>query len=122
MKVEKKMVLYSPAKNATCVSHTYLTRPSNTTNEEETIISRTHQLVTTISTRYSSQNHLSQRTSQQLGLEPSTDASFNQLKQWICNTLLKTTLAYYDHTKPVEIHTDASEYGFGLAIMQNNTQ
>ena len=29
---------------------------------------------------------------------PSTDASFHLLKQWICNNLLKTTLAYYDHT------------------------
>ena len=28
---------------------------------------------------------------------PSTDASFHHLKQWIYNTLLKTTLAYYDH-------------------------
>ena len=51
---------------------------------------------------------------------PSTDASFHHLKQWICNTLLKTTLAYYDHTKPVEIHTDASEYGLGTALIQNN--
>ena len=27
---------------------------------------------------------------------PSTDSSFQQLKQWICKTLLKTTLSYYD--------------------------
>ena len=46
--------------------------------------------------------------------------SFHCLKQWICSTLLKTTLAYYDHTKPVEIHTDASEYGLGAALIQNN--
>ena len=51
---------------------------------------------------------------------PSTDVSYHQLKQWICNPLLKTTLAYYDHTKPVKIHTDASEYGLGAALMQNN--
>ena len=51
---------------------------------------------------------------------PSTDASFHHFKQWICNTLLKTTLAYYDHTKPVEVHTDASEYELGAALIQNN--
>ena len=44
----------------------------------------------------------------------------HQLKQWICNTLLKTTLAYYDCTKPVEIHKGAREYGLGAALMQNN--
>ena len=46
--------------------------------------------------------------------------SFHHLKQWICNTLLKTTLAYYDHTKPVEVHTDASKYGLEAALIQNN--
>ena len=51
---------------------------------------------------------------------PSTDASFHYLKQRICNTLLKTTQAYYDCTKPVEIHTDASEYGLGAALLQDN--
>ena len=33
---------------------------------------------------------------------------------------IKTTLTYYDNTKPVEINTDASEYGLGAALMQNN--
>ena len=51
---------------------------------------------------------------------PSTDAAFHHLKQWICNTLLKTTLAYYDYTKPAEVHTDASEYGPGAALIQQN--
>ena len=51
---------------------------------------------------------------------PSTDASFHHLKQWICNTLLKTTLAYYDFTKPVEVHTDASKYGLGAALIGHN--
>ena len=46
-------------------------------------------------------------------LTPSTDPAFHHLKQWICSTLLKTTLAYYDCTKPVEVHTDASKYGLG---------
>ena len=49
---------------------------------------------------------------------PFTDAAFRHLKQWICNTLLKTTLAYYDCTNPVEVHTDASEYGLGAALTQ----
>ena len=42
---------------------------------------------------------------------PSTDATFQKLKQWICKTLLNTTLTYFDCTKPVVIQTDASEYG-----------
>ena len=49
----------------------------------------------------------------------STDATFQKLKQWICKTLLNTTLTYFDHTKPVVIQTDASEYGLGAALMQD---
>ena len=51
---------------------------------------------------------------------PSTDTAFHHLKQWICNTLLKTTLAYYDCTKPVEVHIDASKYGLGVALILHN--
>ena len=51
---------------------------------------------------------------------PSTDSAFQQLKQWICKTLLKTTLAYYDRSQPLSIQTDASEYGLGTALLQNN--
>ena len=51
---------------------------------------------------------------------PSTDASFYRLKQWICNTLLKTTLTCYDCTKSVHIQTDASKYGLGAALIQNS--
>ena len=51
---------------------------------------------------------------------PSTDSVFQQLKQWICKTLLKTTLAYYDRSQPLSIQTDASEYGLGTALLQNN--
>ena len=51
---------------------------------------------------------------------PSTDSTFQQLKQWICKTLLKKTLAYYDRSQPLSIQTDASEYGLGAALLQNN--
>ena len=51
---------------------------------------------------------------------PSTDNSFQKLKQWICNTLLKTTLTYYDTDQPLTFHTDASKYGLGAALLQNN--
>ena len=50
---------------------------------------------------------------------PSTDATFQKLKQWICNKLLKTTLACFDHTKPVVKQTDASEYGLGAALLKD---
>ena len=50
---------------------------------------------------------------------PSTDSAFQQPKQWICKTLLKT-LAYYDRSQPLSIQTDASEYGLGTALLQNN--
>ena len=50
---------------------------------------------------------------------PSTDVAFHRFKSWICNTLLKTTLPYYDHKKPVLIKTDASEYVLGTALIQN---
>ena len=51
---------------------------------------------------------------------PSTDQAFNCLKSWVCNMLLKTTLAYYDCTKPLVLQTDASEYGLNTALLQNN--
>ena len=56
-----------------------------------------------------------------IGLEtPSTDNLFQKLKQWICNTLLKTTLMNYDRNLPLTIQTDASEHGLGAALLQNN--
>ena len=49
---------------------------------------------------------------------PLTDAAFQCLKAWICQTLLKVTLVYYDRTKPVMIQTDASKFGLGAALLQ----
>ena len=46
---------------------------------------------------------------------PSTDIAFQNLKQWICKTLLNTL----DCTKPAVIQTDASEYGLGAALLQD---
>ena len=43
----------------------------------------------------------------------STDAVFQCLKAWICQTLLSTTLACYDRSKPVIVQMDASTYGLG---------
>ena len=51
---------------------------------------------------------------------PSTDQTFHHLKSWICNTLLRTTLAYYDCTQPPVLQTNASEYGLGAALIQNS--
>ena len=51
---------------------------------------------------------------------PSTDQSFHCLNSWICNTLLKTILAYYDRTQPLVLQTNASEYGLSVALLQNN--
>ena len=50
---------------------------------------------------------------------PLKDSSFQKLKQWICNTQLKTTLIYYDRNLPLTIHTDANECGLGAVLLQN---
>ena len=49
---------------------------------------------------------------------PSTDAMFQCLKAWICQTLLKVTLAYYDRSKHVVVQTDVSKHGLGAALLQ----
>ena len=51
---------------------------------------------------------------------PSTNQSFHHLKSHICNTLLKTTLSYYDRTQPLVLQTDTSKYSLGAAFLQNN--
>ena len=51
--------------------------------------------------------------------KPSTDADFQQLKAWMCNWLLHTTLTYYYREKPITIQTNASEYGLGAALPQD---
>ena len=40
---------------------------------------------------------------------PSTDAAFQHIKAWICQTLLNTTLMYYNRSKPVIEQSDASK-------------
>ena len=42
------------------------------------------------------------------------------IKQWICNIILKTNLAYYNRDQSLAIQTDTSEYGLGTALLQNN--
>ena len=49
---------------------------------------------------------------------PSTDAAFQCLKVWICQTLLKVTLAYYDWSKPMVVQMD--EYGLGATLIQGS--
>ena len=49
---------------------------------------------------------------------PLTDSAFQYLKAWICQTLLKVTLAYYGRSKPVVVQLDASELELGAALLQ----
>ena len=51
---------------------------------------------------------------------PSTDAAFQCLKAWICQTLFNATLAYYDRSKPVVVQMDESEYRLGAALIQSS--
>ena len=50
---------------------------------------------------------------------PLTGAAFQNLKAWICHKLLNTTLTYHDHSKPVIVQTDASEYGLCTTHIQS---
>ena len=51
---------------------------------------------------------------------PPTDAAFQCLKAWICQTLLNTTLVYYDRSKPVVVQMDASKYGLPVPLLQSS--
>ena len=50
---------------------------------------------------------------------PSTNTAFQHLKAWICQTLLRNTLAYHDCSKPVIVQTDSSKYDLGTALIQS---
>ena len=50
---------------------------------------------------------------------PMSDAAFHHLMVWIDNTLLNTTVGYYDRIQPVIVQTNGSEYGLGTAFIQN---
>ena len=51
--------------------------------------------------------------------KPLTDVAFQCLKAWICQTLLNTTLMYYDRSKPVTVQMDVSKYRLGTALIQS---
>ena len=59
-----------------------------------------------------------QEQTAELDWNPLTDAAFQCLKTWICQTLLIPTLAYYDWSKPVVVQTYARKYGLGVAQIQ----
>ena len=50
---------------------------------------------------------------------PLMDAAFQHHKTWICQTLLNTTIMYYDRYKPGIVQTDASKYRLGTALIQS---
>ena len=48
----------------------------------------------------------------------STNAAFQCLKAWICQTLLNTMLAYFEQSKLIIVQTDATKYGLSVALIQ----
>ena len=63
-----------------------------------------NKLSSAISARPCSQDHISLWQVSNWDWTSPTDTSFHHLKQWICNTLLKTTLTYCNQTKPVDTY------------------
>ena len=49
---------------------------------------------------------------------PSRHSAFQCLKAWICQTLLKITIAYYERSNPVIMQIDTSKHGLGTALIQ----
>ena len=88
-------------------------------NHRVPIIFRLNQLSTALSPPFGFQDHIFQEKILHWDWNPSTDATFQKLKQWICKTLLNTTLADFEYTIPAVIQTDASEYGLGAALLQD---
>ena len=50
---------------------------------------------------------------------PSPNAAFQCLKSWLCNSIQRTTLRYYNRTQPIIVQTDASYFGLGDNLVQN---
>ena len=93
-----------------------LTRSYASNTERTTVIFRT---LATISTRHSSQDHLSQGTSQQLGLVTIYRCLISPFKTMDLQHLTKNNSSILWLHKTSEIHVDASEYGLGVALLQN---
>ena len=81
---------------------------------------RPHQLPTALSPWPSFQDTFLRHQVTNWDWNPSTDQAFHFLKSWMCNTLLRITLAYYDHTQPPILQTNVSEYGLSATLLQNN--
>ena len=85
-----------------------------------TIILRINQLPSTISVRPWSQDHiLGNKLAHGIGHHQKM-YHFTGSNSGYATPYLKTTLAYYICTQPVQIHIDANEYGFGATLIQNN--
>ena len=100
-----------------------------TPDNQTSIIPRPHQLPITVHpptypTRPTSSGNSSLNGTgnlHQLDWKISTNALFQCLKSWICSNLLRTTLTYYNRTKPEIIQTNASDYGLGAASCKMGT-
>ena len=94
-------IFYSTGHETGSCKGTSFARPSCPTKSNATpVILRLNQLLAAFLPSLTSKTTFLREQVTNWDWNPSIDQAFNCLKSWVCNMLLKTTLAYYDCTAP----------------------